>query len=360
MAQRKNKSAKSRSKKRSFRLWPWLLTIAVAGIVVVAIYTAWLDLKVRTSLPEHMYQAPAQVYARALHLYAEMPLNAEDLQRELDQLGYRKAKVLTQPGDVIRSGNNFQIYRRAFAFENGPQPAQILRVFISDNRIVSLRDGDDKNLDLGQLDPLSLGGMFTSRREDRVLVQVKDVPKALIDTLLAVEDRHFYSHWGVSPKSIGRAMVANVVAGRTVQGGSTLTQQLIKNVYLSNERSLVRKINEAIMSVLLEYHYSKDTILEAYLNEIYLGQEGSRAIHGFALASRHYFNRPLNELRDDQIAMLVGLVKGPSQYDPWRFPARAQERRNLVLQVMGENHLIDNDEMDAAQKRPARSCQNYG
>src|SRR5690606_22464936 len=354
MAPRKKTSKKSRSAKSSLarRLLPWLLKLGLVLLVAIVGYTVWLDAKVRTSLREHMYVAPAQVYARALHLSPEMPLAPEDLQRELSQLGYRKVKVLTQSGDVVRSGNSFQIYRRAFAFENGPQPAQVLKVFISGDRIVSLRDDDDKALDLAQLDPQSLGGMFTSRREDRLLVPLKQVPQLLVDTLLAVEDRHFYDHWGVSPKSIGRAIVANTMAGRTVQGGSTLTQQLIKNVYLSNERSLVRKINEALMSLLIEYHYDKDTILEAYMNEIYLGQEGSRAIHGFALASRHYFNRPLNELRSDQIAMLVGLVKGPSQYDPWRNPKRALERRNLVLQLMRDHRIIDADEMTAAQQRP--------
>lgn len=349
---RKPSSRKSSSRFTWARIWPWLLKLGVAVSIPLIIYTVWLDAKVRSSLTEHMYIAPAQVYARALHLYPEMPLRADDLQRELDQLGYRSTKSLGQPGDMVRAGSSFQIYRRAFAFENGPQPAQKLKVFISDQRVISLRDGDDEPLDLAQLDPLSLGGMFTARREDRLLVQLKEVPRQLVDTLLAVEDRHFYGHWGVSPKSIGRAMVANVIAGRTVQGGSTLTQQLIKNVYLTNERSVVRKLNEALMAMLLEYHYSKDIILEAYLNEIYLGQEGSRAIHGFALAARHYFNQPLNELRDDQIAMLVGLVKGPSQYDPWRSPQRARERRNLVLQVMKDNQLLDADELAAAQQRP--------
>src|SRR5690606_9906727 len=133
MAPRKKASKTSRSAKPSLarRLLPWLLKLGLVLLVAIGGYTVWLDAKVRTSLREHMYVAPAQVYARALHLYLEMPLAPEDLQRELDQLGYRKVKVLTQSGDVVRSGNSFQIYRRAFAFENGPQPAQVLKVFIS-------------------------------------------------------------------------------------------------------------------------------------------------------------------------------------------------------------------------------------
>jgi len=290
------------------------------------------------------------VYARELHLYPEMPLNADDLQRELDLLGYRRGASLQQPGDEIRQGSTFKIYRRGFAFEDRAEPAQQIQLMISDQRIVSLRDGNDKALDLARLEPLSLGSMFTTN-EDRVLVQLQNVPPLLTKTLMLVEDRNFYGHFGLSPRGVLRATFANVRAGHAVQGGSTLTQQLVKNVFLTNERSLWRKVNEAVMSILVEYHYSKDTILEAYLNEIYLGQEGPRPIHGFALASRHYFNRPVEELRSEQIAMLVGLVKGPSQYDPWRKPERAQARRDLVLKIMHEENLIDDKEYNAAIKR---------
>jgi penicillin-binding protein 1B len=279
-----------------------------------------------------------------------MPLAPEDFQRELDLLGYRNGKSLQQSGDEVRDANSFKIYRRAFSFEDGAEPAQILQVMISGKRVVSLRDGQDKPLDLARLEPMSLGSMFTTS-EDRVLVQLSDVPPLLTNTLMLVEDRSFYQHFGLSPRGLLRAMFANLRAGRTVQGGSTLTQQLVKNVLLTNERSLWRKLNEAVMALLVEYHYDKNTILEAYLNEIYLGQEGPRPLHGFALASRHYFNRPVEELRSDQIAMLVGLVKGPSQYDPWRSPERAQARRDLILKIMADEKLIDANEYQAAIKR---------
>jgi penicillin-binding protein 1B len=352
MAGRKSK-AKSSTRKRFHprALLGPLLKIALAAAVVAAIGVIYLDMQVRYKLAERLGQAPAQVYARALHLYPEMPLAAEDLQRELDLLGYRSGSSLRQPGDMERKGNSFLIYRRGFTFEDGPAPAQVLRVLISGNRVVSLRDDKDRPLDLARLEPASLGGMFTTLSEDRLLVPLKDTPPLLVRTLTLVEDRDFYSHWGVSPRGVARAMLANLRAGHTVQGGSTLTQQLVKNVFLSSERSLWRKITEAVMAMLVELHYDKNAILEAYLNEIYLGQEGPRAIHGFALASRHYFNRPVTELRSDQIAMLVGLVKGPSQYDPWRAPNRAQARRDLVLHLMREHGLIDQAEYAAAIKR---------
>lgn len=359
MASRKAKSSKKKSGKPIFLRWRffrwqmwlgWCVKLALVGCVIFAIVAVYLDGRVRNKLTERLWQAPAQVYARELHLYPEMPLTLDDLQRELDLLGYRRGAALQQPGDVVRQGTVFKIYRRAFAFQDQPEPALQLLVHISDSRVVDLRDGKNNPLDLARLEPVSLGSMFTTD-EDRVLVQLKDVPPLLTQTLLLVEDRGFYDHFGLSPRGLLRATFANIRAGHTVQGGSTLTQQLVKNVFLTNERSLWRKAKEAMMSLLVEYHYSKDTILEAYLNEIFLGQEGPRPIHGFALASRHYFNRPLDELRSDQIAMLIGLVKGPSQYDPWRRPERAKERRDLVLTLMADAQLIDKKEYDAAVKR---------
>jgi penicillin-binding protein 1B len=360
MASRKSKSISTKSSnkkprgKQFFLRWQfwlgWLFKIGLVGVVAIAIIAVYLDSHVRNKLGDRLWQVPAQVYARTLHLYPEMPLVPDDLQRELDLLGYRRGPSLQQPGDEVRQGNTFKIYRRAFAFEDGAAQPQQLQVMISDQRIVALRDELDKEIDLARLEPLSLGSMFTTS-EDRVLVQLDGVPALLPKTLMLVEDRNFYHHFGLSPRGLLRAMVANARAGRTVQGGSTLTQQLVKNVFLNNERKLWRKIKEAVMSLLVEYHYDKNTILEAYLNEVFLGQEGPRPIHGFALASRHYFNRPVEELRSDQIALLVGLVKGPSAYDPWRFPDAARTRRDLVLKMMNEEGLIDAKEYDTAIKR---------
>ncbi len=344
------------TRKKPRRLWltlfGWSLKIGLVLIVLGVAGLIYLDMQVRDKLSDRLWQAPAQVYARPLHLYPEMPLDPEDLQRELDLLGYRRANVLGQPGDVIRRGTHFDIYRRAFNFDDGPQSAQVIKVSMSNRRVLELRDGNGRALDLARLEPMALGGMFVSHREDRLLVRLDEVPPLLVQTLLLVEDRNFHDHFGVSPRSIGRAMLTNLQAGRTVQGGSTLTQQLVKNVYLSRERSATRKLREAAMALLTEWHYDKRTILEAYLNEVYLGQQGPRAIHGFALASRHYFNRPIDELRSDQIALLVGLVKGPSQFDPWRFPERAKQRRDLVLGVMREYGAIGDTELTAARQRP--------
>lgn len=174
----------------------------------------------------------------------------------------------------------------------------------------------------------------------------------MVEALLLVEDRSFYEHHGVNPFAILRAAFVNISAGRTVQGGSTLTQQLAKNFFLSSERSLIRKVREALMAIIIDFRYSKDEILEAYLNEVYMGQDKSRGVHGMGLASQFYFGRPLTELTTAQQAFLIAVIKGPSYYNPWRYPARAQERRDLVLRLLMESGKISVNDFQIAAESP--------
>ena len=188
--------------------------------------------------------------------------------------------------------------------------------------------------------------------EERQALRLQQYPYFLIQALLLTEDKRFYQHDGISPMGIARALMANYQAGRTVQGASTLTQQLVKNIFLSSEKSLSRKVNEALMSLILDYRYDKNRILETYLNEIYLGQNGSYQVHGFALASQFYFGRPIQEITPSQMALLVGMVKGPSLYNPWRSPQAAMDRRNVVLKLLEENGAITSDEYQFLVKQP--------
>ena len=202
-----------------------------------------------------------------------------------------------------------------------------------------------------RLDPAEIASIYPLHDEDRTLVELADVPELLVTGLQAVEDRQFKHHHGIAPRSIARAFLVNLKAGRAVQGGSTLTQQLVKNYFLSSERSLSRKVNEAIMSLLLELHYDKAQILEAYINEIFLGQQGSHAIHGFGRASEFYFDRSLKDLEPEQVALLIGMVRGASLYNPRRNPERALERRNTVLDVFAETGLMNAEQVKAAKAR---------
>lgn len=345
----KRKPTAARRTRRSFPLLQLLLVV----IVVTAGYLVYLDIIVRDQFEGKRWALPARVFARPMELYAGRPLSPAQLIQELDRLGYHKVSDPRRAGEYSRSGNSLQISTRGFTFWDGVEPAQQLRVEFSGDWIGSISGRDQgKDIDLARLDPLQIASIYPSKQEDRQLVKLADVPPLLIQTLMAVEDRDFYQHFGISPRSLLRATVANVRAGGVVQGGSTLTQQLVKNFFLSNERTFQRKFNEAGMALLLEVHYSKDEILEAYLNEVYLGQDGARAVHGVGLASQFFFERPLDQLEPEQLALLVGMVKGPSYYDPRRQPERAKVRRDLVLDSLVEQGVLMAEEGATAKAKP--------
>ncbi|MEQ8660867.1 MAG: transglycosylase domain-containing protein, partial [Gammaproteobacteria bacterium] len=205
-----------------------------------------------------------------------------------------------------------------------------------------------------RLDPVEIGSINPRRFEDRMLLAYAELPRRFVAALVAVEDHRFFEHHGVDVFGLARAMVANLRAGRFVQGGSTLTQQLVKNFYLTRERTLARKLTEMMMAVSLELRYDKHQILETYVNEVFLGQDGNRAIHGFELAAQFYFGAPLDELAIEQMALLIGMVKGPSVYDPRRHPEAARKRRDVVLEVLGRHGLLSAEALDAARARPLR------
>jgi len=304
-------------------------------------YSVYLDFVVRDQFEGKRWALPAQVYARPLELYAGLHMGQSNLERELNMLHYRYAYPPATPGSFQRAGAEYDIVTRPFTFWDASEVSRHIRVSFNGDVVSQLRSDTGENISLVRFDPVLIGGIYPARKEDRILVQLKDVPPELIKVLIAVEDRKFYQHHGVDPRAIARAMVANLRAGATVQGGSTLTQQLIKNYFLSNKRTLWRKFNEVIMALLLEMHYSKDEILESYINEVYLGQDGPRAIHGFGLASQFYFNKSLSELDLNQICTLVSLIRGPSYYNPDRHADRLRDRRNHILDLLVEQQIID-------------------
>jgi len=284
--------------KKSFGRTLLSLTIKLSIIITVLLagYLIFLDMKIIYKFEGKKWALPAHVYARTLELYSGSAFTKEQLTTELKLLGYQQQKYLDKPGSYHITGSTISVHKRGFNFSDGSDPARQLEITFTREGVDHIRAEDKQAADLIRFEPLLIGGIYPKQAEDRILLQLQDVPEILINTLLSVEDKTFYRHYGVSPRAIARALVSNIKAGKQVQGGSTLTQQLVKNFYLSNDRKLSRKVNEALMSLLLELHYDKTEILETYLNEIYLGQAGERAIHGFGLASYFYFERPLNEL----------------------------------------------------------------
>jgi penicillin-binding protein 1B len=330
----------------------WALKLSLVGLVILGCFAVYLDSIVQEKFSGKRWTIPAKVYARPLELFVGQKLSRDDFLLELDALGYRREGVANGPGAAAVNGNTVDLNTRGFQFYEGADPAQQIHVRFSGDYVAELTAANGAKLAVARLEPLMIGGLYPKNLEDRILIKLDQAPPYLLDTLVTVEDRDFYHHFGVSPKGIVRAFWINASAGQMRQGGSTLTQQLVKNFYLTNERSITRKLTEAMMAVLLEIHYSKQEILEAYLNEVFVGQDGQRAVHGFGLASQYFFSQPLSELKLHQVALLVGLVKGPSYYNPRRNPDRALERRNLVLDLLEQQGIATPEVVAAAKKMP--------
>ncbi|MCP4488709.1 MAG: penicillin-binding protein 1B [Gammaproteobacteria bacterium] len=345
--------AKKPSQNRKTHTRRWFSALVVALLVGLAAYLLYLNYLIGARFDGGTWQIPSRVYARPLELYPGISIDLEELVYELGLSTYQAVKTDPEPGQYRQAGNAIEIHSRAFEYSDQAEPAHRVHIEFADDRVLQITRLDNAaKLDLLRLPPVVIGSYHPGNGEDRVLLKIEDVPPQLIEILIAVEDRKFFQHFGVDPVSIGRALLANIKAGKTVQGGSTLTQQLAKNLFLTPERSLTRKVNEAFMAVLLEMRFSKESILTAYLNEVFLLQQDNISINGFSLASRMLFKQSLAHLSNDKLALLVGMVKGPTRYNPIIHPVVARERRSLVLRIMRDHKLIDESEYRQAIKRP--------
>ncbi|MBF4489609.1 penicillin-binding protein 1B [Psychrobacter sp. N25K4-3-2] len=328
-----------------------LLIVIIAGMVLLALYLIKLDRTITHKFEGKRWDIPAKVYSQPLELYQGASVDNSTIKTWLELLNYQSNKAYDRTGTYRKSGNTYFIHTRGFTYSSSDiDTEQVIKMTIAGNKIESIQSTLPAKSGIIRLEPVSIGGIYPDSNEDRMVVSLDEVPQPLIDALIATEDRGFYEHKGVSIRGIARAVINNF-SGGSRQGGSTITQQLIKNFYLNSDRTLKRKANEALMAVLLELHYSKDEILQTYLNEIYLGQNGNRSINGFGLAAQFYFNQPLNELRLDQQALLVGMAKGPSVYNPRRHPNDSKARRNIVLSNMLEMGTLSQADYDKAIER---------
>ena len=321
--------------------------------IITVIYVVYLDFQVRERFEGRLWSVPSKVYARVLDLKTNMILDPDAFEKELHLMAYEEVSGFPQrSGQFRRWNNNFELISRDFKDSDVNSRSMSVRLEFEQQRLINIEHlYKPEKIESVRLDPVLIGSIFPDNSEDRKLLKLSDVPERLVKTLVAVEDRSYFEHIGVNPLAIMRALMINIRAGEKRQGGSTLTQQLVKNLFLSSERSYWRKLNEAIMAVLLEVHYDKDSILEAYINEVYLGQSKRSSVHGFELGSQFYFNKPLNKLSTDQIALLIGLIKGPSYFNPRRNSERARKRRDLVLNVMHEQNVISKLHFEKYKKR---------
>lgn len=323
-----------------------LIRLCLIAVVVVGGWLLWLNARVVAQLDDFDWEIPAQVFSRPLEVYQGAPISAEQLESELQGLGYRPGST-QRAGFYQRSNQRIEVHTRGFRFPDGPENPQVVVLQFADRKVSAIQGPS-----VFRLEPALIGTLLPGSGEDREFLDAKRTPPLLSQGLIAVEDRRFDQHFGVDPRGLARAMWANVTAGRVVEGGSTLTQQLVKNLFLDRSRTLTRKLNEAAMALLVDWHYPKDFILQAYINQVYLGQAGRRAIHGFSKAARYWFARPLDELNASELALMVGLVKGPNAYHPRRNPERARQRRDAILAVWKREGLLTAAQFELERARP--------
>ena len=323
-----------------------LILLSVFAIAVVAV----IDQRVTSKLDGVLWTVPAKIYSRSLEIAEGGKINVSNLLKELKLLSYEENGSPINPGQFYYKKDKIKIFLRGYK----KQDSGLYEINFEGNTVESLRRQDGIRIDLITLEPMAIGGMYPSHMEDRLLVDWPQVPESLVKILLAVEDQGFFNHYGISLKSISRAFYKNIQAANIEQGGSTITQQLAKNLFFTSEQTIRRKLVEAVAALLIEFHYSKQEILLAYINDVYLAQSGTRSIHGFGLGAQHFFGSSLNNLDTHQLSLLVGMLKGPSVYNPRRNPKNALNRRNTVLGVLRRDGLIDEQNYLDFKARPIK------
>ncbi len=344
--------------RRALKMWFWLRRISGfgfgLGLGFVLPWLVYLDQIIQSRFDLSTPSVPSRIYARPLLLIpGELDLDA--LKAELALLRYISDPRASVPGSFSSSNGSYVVNIRSFTFESGPQNARRVLLRFNGNQLSAVKDADSSaDLKSWRLDPVKIATLFGSGKNaaERLPMAIEQMPPLLVAGLQAVEDRNFKTHHGVDPLGLLRAIWTNLRGGELRQGGSTLTQQLVKNTLLTPAQTIERKLKEMGLALLLERRFDKKTILEAYLNRVVLGQSGDQAIQGFPAASEFYFGRNLEDLKAQDIALLVGLLKATSAYDPRRNPESAARRRGIVLTQFLETGLINQEIFDAAKVAP--------
>ena len=334
-------------------LWRLLFLFVGLSFGIGIPYIWYLDKQVRDQFAQLNWQVPTKVYARPLELKPGLALDGSSLELELQSGGYKNDGQGKTPGTYVRNGGRFKIGTREFYDVNGKVPAMRLDVLLVSGRVNVVRDAAGKRtLASAKIDPMRIATLYGNNTEERRLVKIDRVPKLLVDGLQAVEDRNFQNHLGIDPLGVARAIYVNIREVGFEQGACTLTQQLVRSLFLSNTKTITRKVKEALYALIIEARFDKKTILEAYLNQVYLGQVGDQSIHGIAAGSDFWFGRDVADLQPQEIALLIGLVQGPYYWDPRKHPERGLKRRMTVLNEFLEAGLLTPEQTAEAKQAP--------
>lgn len=348
----KNKDSLGSRIRRVWRLIKILAAIFVISWIALAYYSHHLDREIESKFDQpRKWDLPSRVYSDAEYLYPGLNINERKIVAKLDRLGYRNTvDKITGPGDYIIRPDVLDIWLHDFSYPEDDFKGFAVRIFL-DNGVIKSIARFDKNepQELLRLEPEEIASIFNDKMEDRTIIKLADVPRTLVDAIILIEDERFMQHGGIDPLGIVRAMLVNLRSMKVVQGGSTLTQQLVKNFFLYPKRSFIRKINEMLIAWRIEQKHTKAEILEAYLNEIYLGQRGSASVSGVEEASRLYFAKDVSQITIGECALLAGMIRSPSLYNPITHPDKAIERRDFVLSRMLEAGAITKEQYAEAK-----------
>ena len=314
--------------------------------IMIGLFVPWyfyLQFVVNSLFVQYHWSVPSSIYARELTFYEGKEINSKEILYELDVLGYKKTSSPNKIGEYATYNNHFEIFTKGFRFLDKTEKPTLVSFDLNNNIIRRL------NQSIVRLEPLLIGHFYSKQFENRQPIALNHVPTTMVKGLQAIEDRNFKHHAGVDVLGILRAMVKNLFAGKVIQGGSTITQQLIKNRLQYRSKSWIRKANEAVSALMLEQKFDKGQILETYFNEIYWGQKGSIAIHGVKQAAQFYYSKQPKQLSIAEQALLIGIVKGPSWYHPIKQNKRAVKRRNTVLNVWYETGVITKQQWNIAK-----------
>ncbi len=336
-------------KRRRVRYWlRGAALFLLLCLISAAVFAYYLYNRIEARFSSRRWSIPTIVFSSTVPVHPGQPISLDRLRDMFEERRYTEAPTApVLAGQFMSSGNLLTVHLRAFQFPGLAMPSGVVQ-FHFDGNTISRIISDDKELSSFELEPVELARLYGPKRQSRILVDIRRIPRNLIDAVLAIEDRRFYEHGAVDLRGILRAVFVDLKAGRIVQGGSTITQQLVKNYFLQPQRTFRRKFIEFSMSLILDGLYKKDDILEMYLNEVYMGNKGNVAIHGIGEAALYYFGRNVEDLTLAQSALLAGMLRAPNHYSPLLDRSAALKRRNEVLGGMLALGMISPTEYNAA------------